>query len=112
MAARSNDKGSPQITPRFRIVLRGQVALGHGKVELLEHLQRTGSIVDAAKAMDMSYMPAWLLIRVMNQSFREPVIATERGERKKGGGTLTQMGLAAIGRHLGITRDAIRVTTV
>lgn len=110
MAARTKAKESARITPRFRVVHRGQVALGPGKVELLEHVHRTGSIVDAAKAMDMSYMRAWSLIRVMNQAFREPVITTERGGKQGGGATVTETGLAAIESYRAIEQRSLAAT--
>lgn len=112
MAVRSTHKVAPQITPRFRVVHQGLVALGPGKVELLTQVRRTGSIVDAAKAMNMSYMRAWSLIRVMNQSFQEPVVTTERGGRRGGGAMVTDTGLRAIELYRAIEAQSDSVIQV
>jgi len=55
-------------------------------------VQETGSISEAARRMQMSYMRAWSLIRTMNTCFCEPVITTERGGEGRGGAQLTATG--------------------
>jgi len=47
-----------RVVPRIRIIFGRDIALGPGKVELLEHIVRTGSLRKAAEAMEMSYMRA------------------------------------------------------
>ena len=61
---------------RFRLrVPRGDdIAMGPGKVDLLEAIARTGSITAAPRALDMSYRRAWLLVDTMNRNFRTPVV--------------------------------------
>jgi len=51
------------LRPRFRVQRGLDVALGPGKVDLLELIGRTGSIAEAAKRMEMSYMRAWKLVK-------------------------------------------------
>ena len=75
-----------QIRPRLRVIAGRNIAIGPGKVELLELLQKTGSITQAARAMKMSYMRAWTLIRTMNKCFKEPVVITTHGGAHGGGG--------------------------
>jgi molybdate transport system regulatory protein len=90
----SKDKG--RIVPRFRVMHGKEIALGPGKVALLRHLQKTGSILEAARRMEMSYMRAWKLIRTMNACFRDPLVIAERGGKTRGGARLTQAGEAAL----------------
>lgn len=78
--------------PRFRITRGDRIALGPGKARLLRLVKETGSISGAARAMEMSYMRAWTLIRTMNNCFREPVVLTSRGGRHQGGASLTRTG--------------------
>jgi molybdate transport system regulatory protein len=79
--------------PRFRILNGTTIALGPGKVDLLEALERTGSITKGAKELGMSYMRAWTLIRTMNWCFREPLVVAIRGGTRGGGGaTLSDTG--------------------
>lgn len=60
---------------------------GMGPMELLRHIQETGSINQAAKAMNMSYKRAWELVQRMNQQADRPLVSTQTGGQK-GGGTL------------------------
>jgi molybdate transport system regulatory protein len=72
------------------------VALGPGKADLLEAIHATGSIATAARQMRMSYMRAWTMIQVMNDSFREPLVRAERGGSARGGAVLTESGEAVL----------------
>lgn len=68
------------------------VVLGPGKADLLDAIRQSGSIRDAANALGMSYMRAWVLVRTMNRGFREPVVTTTRGGAAHGGTILTKTG--------------------
>ncbi len=81
-----------QIVPRIRVVRGHDVALGPGKVELLEHIARTGSLRKAAAAMDMSYMRAWTLVQTMNHCFKNPLVVARRGGADGGHATVTEAG--------------------
>ncbi len=86
-------KAKIQILPRLRAMVGRNIALGPGKVELLELLQKTGSITKAAREMNMSYMRAWTLIRTMNRCFKEPIVVSSHGGAHGGGGAeLTDAG--------------------
>ncbi|MGH8017794.1 MAG: winged helix-turn-helix domain-containing protein [Opitutaceae bacterium] len=80
------------VEPRFRIRYGRRLAFGPGKAGLLEHIERTGSITEAAKAMGMSYMRAWTLVKSMDQGQPEPLVRTARGGRARGGAGLTKTG--------------------
>jgi len=71
--------------------------LGHGKVRLLEHVQSTGSISAAARAMGMSYRRAWLLVEAMNAHFTPPLVETRAGGG--GGAGLTDAGAAVVAAY-------------
>ncbi len=66
--------------------------MGPGKADLLDAVERTGSIRAAAEDLGMSYMRAWTLIRTMNATFRSPLVEKERGGPAKGGAHLTPRG--------------------
>jgi molybdate transport system regulatory protein len=80
------------LSPRFRILRGKEIAFGPGKAELLRLVAETGSIGEAAKRMDMSYMRAWSLIQTMNDCFQSPVIEAVRGGHQRGGAELTATG--------------------
>jgi len=91
--AKSKKHAKPfSLRPRFRIQCGSEIAFGPGKAELLELIAETGSIGEAAKRMDMSYMRAWSLVQAMNDCFRNPVVTTIRGGNKRGGADLTATG--------------------
>lgn len=91
---------------RIRINHHGKVALGPGKVELLQHIEQSGSISAAAKAMKMSYRRAWELVDAMNQSFDIPVVQSNIGGSHGGGASVTEFGKTLIDTYLLICRNA------
>lgn len=66
--------------------------MGPGKAQLLGLIAETGSLSDAVRRMDMSYNRAWLHVKVMNESFAEPLVNSTRGGTGKGGASLTDTG--------------------
>lgn len=89
-------KAAVLIKPRFLIASGKRFVFGPGKAELLEHLDRTGSIAQAAKAMGMSYMRAWTLVKGMEHSFTEPLVRRVRGGNSRGGAEVTPTGRKAV----------------
>jgi molybdate transport system regulatory protein len=81
---------------RFRVDFTDTCSLGPGKIELLESIQRTGSLRQAAQALGMSYRRAWLLLDGVNRSFNEPASTASIGGQGGGGVTLTPFGLEII----------------
>jgi molybdate transport system regulatory protein len=84
-----------------------QVALGPGKVELLEKINETGSISAAAKAMHMSYKRAWDLVNTMNSSFKQPVVSTSTGGKQGGGTEVSEFGLKLIATYRHMEANAL-----
>ncbi|MCC6532524.1 MAG: LysR family transcriptional regulator [Burkholderiales bacterium] len=84
---------------RLRIGSDRELALGPGKVALLEAIRDTGSISAAARKLGMSYRRAWLLVDAMNRAFRQPVITTATGGREGGGTELTPTGEEVVRRY-------------
>jgi molybdate transport system regulatory protein len=83
---------APRVHFRLRISKGDDIAIGPGKIELLEAIARTGSITAAAKALGMSYRRAWLLVDMMNRCFASPVVDAETGGPRGGGTRLTPLG--------------------
>ena len=84
------------VRPRLRILHGEAIALGPGKADLLEAIERAGTLAEAAKLLDMSYMRAWKLLHTMNACFREPLVTTARGGSVHGGAVLTATGHAVL----------------
>ena len=81
---------------RFRVDFSPGCSLGPGKIDLLESIERTGSLRQAAQALGMSYRRAWLLLDGLNRSFTEPAATASVGGQGGGGVTLTPFGLEII----------------
>lgn len=77
---------------RIRIIFGDQEMLGPGKAELLERIDRCGSIAAAGREMQMSYKRAWQLIGLLNAMFKEPLVDSTRGGPGGGGAVLTETG--------------------
>ena len=93
---------------RIRITKGDDIAIGPGKVDLLEAIGATGSITAAAKRLGMSYRRAWLLIDTMNRCFRKPVIEAEAGGRRGGGTRVTPTGREVIRLYRAVERKSQR----
>lgn len=78
---------------------RTEMAIGPGKVALLEAIARTGSITSAAKGLGMSYRRAWLLVDETNRCLVRPAVATAAGGQKGGGTVLTPFGVELVRRY-------------
>jgi len=95
------------IEPRFRIVVGRSFVFGPGKAAMLEQIQKTGSIAQAAQAMAMSYMRAWMLVKSMNRGFAKPLVNTARGGRRHGGAKLTATGSAVLQHYRKIEAQSL-----
>ncbi|SDW03222.1 winged helix-turn-helix domain-containing protein [Marinobacter mobilis] len=89
----------PRLTPRLRLKLDQDIALGPGKAQLLEAIADSHSISAAAKHLGMSYRRAWLLVDTMNQCFRNPLVQTATGGRQGGGAELSELGHHVLGLY-------------
>ena len=81
---------------RFRIMSGDLIALGPGKVDLLESIDNMGSISEAARQSNISYRRAWDMVNTMNQCFNEPLVESVAGGKGGGGATLTSLGKRVI----------------
>ena len=103
-------KSAVTLQPRLRVRVGQDIALGPGKVELLELVERTGSIMEASRQIGMSYMRAWTLIQTMNRCFKEPLVVAERGGSKKGGARLTDTGTKALALYHEMIARSLKTT--
>lgn len=81
---------------RLRIKYGEEIAIGPGKIAILEAIAETGSISAAGRKLGMSYRRAWLLVDQMNQYFKDPVVLAATGGLQGGGTALTPTGVEVI----------------
>jgi len=91
---------------RIRIVFGEGRMMGPGKAELLERIDRCGSIAAAGREMGMSYKRAWILIETLNTMFRAPLVERVRGGPGGGGAALTPAGREVLALYRGFVADA------
>ena len=84
---------------RLRVTSGDTIAIGPGKIDLLEAIAETRSITAAAKAIGMSYRRAWMLIDQLNATLRQPAVTSAKGGERGGGSRLTAVGEDLIARY-------------
>ena len=84
---------------RIRIVFGDGKMIGPGKADLLERIDRCGSIAAAGREMGMSYKRAWELIGTLNAMFRAPLVDRTRGGPGGGGAALTKLGREVLAEY-------------
>ena len=84
---------------RLRIGKDRELAVGPGKIALLEAIDETGSISAAGRKLRMSYRRAWLLVDALNRTFDAPLLTTATGGKEGGGTSLTPLGSEVVKRY-------------
>jgi molybdate transport system regulatory protein len=101
-----NARREPEVRFRMRVMQDGTIALGPGKVQLLEAVREHGSISAAARSLSMSYRRAWLLMDELNRALESPATVSEHGGQSGGGSALTPVGEEIIRLYRGIEARA------
>lgn len=81
---------------KAQIFCGDQPAIGPGKADLLEAIDREGSISAAGRAMGMSYRRTWMLVDSMNRSWKDKLVETTKGGGPSKGARLTACGRTAL----------------
>ena len=97
---------APVLRFRMRVTDGEKIAVGPGKIALLEAIANTGSIIAAAKSLEMSYRRAWLLLDELNQSLQRPAVNSAKGGLQGGGSSLTDAGRQLITLYRRIEKRA------
>lgn len=101
-------RAKPVARFRLRISCGELLAIGPGRIDLLEAIIETGSITAAAKRLDMSYRRAWLLLDELNHALRKPAVDSAKGGAHGGGSAITDTGLQVIELYRRIESTAAR----
>src|SRR3954465_11229098 len=92
-------KSKPLPSLSVRIDLDPESRIGPGKIQLLEHIRKCGSISAAGRAMGMSYKRAWDLVDEINRICRQAAVERQTGGKNGGGAVLTPFGRPLVARH-------------
>ncbi len=77
---------------KAQLLCGDELAMGPGKADLLEAIDREGSISAAGRALGMSYRRSWLLVDAMNRCWVHPLVEAVPGGGEGRGARLTASG--------------------
>jgi molybdate transport system regulatory protein len=97
------------VSLRLQLKVGADSRIGHGKVRLLEEIERTGSISAAARALGMNYRRGWDLVDHMSKAFGRPVVNGTTGGL--GGAELTDLGRDIVARWRALEAEVSRIAT-
>ena len=99
MAARAESRLAPKderlpLEPRIKLWVEkdGLLVLSDYRVQLLRHVAETGSLVEAAQRMGLSYRRAWGKIREIERNLGVKLVESEVGGVGGGASRLTRQG--------------------
>lgn len=84
----------------------GQKVFGDGPCDILQRVERTGSLRQAAAEINMSYSQAWRLIRSLEKDLGYTLLIKKAGGERGGGSQLTPQARELIGRYLSFNHAA------
>lgn len=76
-----------------------EIAMGPGKADLLEAIEREGSISAAGRSMGMSYRRTWELVDTMNRCWSERLVEAVPGGGRNKGARLTELGRTVLSEY-------------
>ncbi len=81
-----------------------RIIMGEGRMEILETIERTGSINQTAKLMKMSYKGVWSKIKVTEDYLNTSIVDTDR----KTGSRLTEAGKELLEKYRLMKEECLR----
>src|SRR5262249_2231397 len=82
--------------------------IGPEQLEMLQAIDRHGSISAAARATGIPYRRAWELVQGMNEAAGEPLVTTATGGVQGGGAQLTPLGHWAMAGFRGVQGSLVQ----
>ena len=79
------------------------IIIGEGRMKILEHVENTGSINQAAKMMKMSYKAVWSKIKYTEKHLNTKILHSD----KKTGSRLTREGKALLERYRLLKKECL-----
>lgn len=91
-----------EVSGSLSFKMAGEDFLGLSRIELLEKIDRYGSITKAGKAQGISYKTAWEQVDALNNLAAKPLVRRSVGGKGGGGTLLTEEGREVIRRYRAI----------
>jgi molybdate transport system regulatory protein len=90
---------------KAQVLCGGAFAIGPGKADLMEAIDREGSISAAGRVLGMSYRRAWMLVDTLNRCWTDPLIETTPGGGEAKGARLTECGREVLTAYRALERS-------
>lgn len=100
-----NNSSKLEVHGRFWVERGPHAFLGRGRVDLLEKINASHSIAEAARQLGMSYKTAWDMINAMNNLADQPLVVRVKGGRQGGGTVLTDYGQQVIANYRAMEQE-------
>jgi molybdate transport repressor ModE-like protein len=102
------------LSPALEVWLEtdGQYALGSKEADILEGVQRLGSLVATARALGISYAHAWESINRLSETLGTSVIEARTGGVSGGGAKLTTSGQEALDAYRKLEQKAVTALSI
>ena len=100
----------PRLGPlklKAQILCGDEPAIGPGKADLLEAIDREGSISAAGRALGMSYRRTWLLVDSMNRCWIDKLVETTPGGGRDKGARITECGKQVLAAYRALERSLL-----
>jgi len=92
---------------RAQIFAGDEIAMGPGKADLLEAIEREGSISAAGRSLGMSYRRSWELVDTMNRCWAERLVETVPGGGRDRGARVSEMGREVLALYRELERQLL-----
>jgi len=94
---------------KLQLLCGESFAMGPGKADLLEAIDRERSISAAGRALGMSYRRTWLLVDEMNRCFREKLVETLSGGGRERGARVTTCGQRVLAAYRALETQSAKM---
>lgn len=94
---------------KLQLLCGGGFAMGPGKADLLEAIEKESSISGAGRALGMSYRRTWLLVDEMNRCFQDRLVDTLAGGGKDRGARITPFGHRVLAAYRTLEAEAAKL---
>lgn len=84
---------------------QGELIFGKGKTEILEIIDREGSIAQTSRKMGLSYKKAWTHIKILQKNIDDEMVLSKMGHAGDSGTTLTPVAREYIEKYHRLQAD-------
>lgn len=103
-AAHPSPEKGPALVPVWNLLLPDGDRLGEDRIRLLQAIAESGSLLEAASMVGLSYRTAWTRVRELNALFGKPLVESIQGGTEGGSTRLSPEAARLISLHREATR--------